>query len=143
MTKLSLFLYGADALDSISSFLVAFGVLAAIVFAIFGIANIVSWVVAGSSDDDDDGAKWFRAHTKRTLIIPALAMMFFFGASALIPEKQTMYMIAGVEMANEFGKTNTAHELTTEMKGVLTDITGIIHSYAVKHGAPERTQEAK
>ena len=54
-----------------------------------------------------------------------------------------MYMIAGVEMANEFGQTDTAHELTAEMKGVLSDITGIIHGYAVKHGAPERTQEAK
>ena len=104
--------------------------------------NIVSWVVAGSSDDDT-AAQWIRAHSKRTLIIPALIMALFFGASALIPEKQTMYMIAGVEMANEFGKTNTAHELTSEMKGVLSDITGIIHSYAVKHGAPEHTQEAK
>jgi len=136
MTKLSLFLYAADALDSISSFFIGFGIIAAIIFVIFGIANIIAWVVKGSSDDDE-GAEWFRAHTKRTLIIPVIVMFFLFGVSALIPEKQTMYMIAGVEMANEFRQTDTAHELSAEMKGVLHDITGIIHSYAKEHGAQE------
>lgn len=142
MTKLSLFLYAADALDSISGFCVAFGVISVVCFIIFGIADIISWTVTGSCDDDE-GAQWFRAHTKRTLIIPIIAMMFFFGLSAAIPEKKTMYMIAGVEMANEFRQTETAHELSTEMKSVLHDITGIIHSYAVDHGAQEHTQEAK
>lgn len=64
MTKLSLFLYGADALDSIDSIFIGVGV--------------VSCVIA-----------------------------------------------------------ITAHELSTEMKAVLHDITGIIHSYAVDHGAKE------
>ena len=136
MTKLSLFLYAADALDSISGFCIAFGVLAAVIFIIFGIMCIVAWVVNGSCDDDEV-SEWTRAHTKRMLIIPVIAIFIFFGASALIPEKKTMYMIAGVEMANEFRQTDTAHELTAEMKGVLHDITGIIHSYAVEHGAQE------
>ncbi len=134
MTKLSLFLYAADALDSISDFFIAFGVIACVCFVILGIANIISWTVTGSSDDDE-GAQWFRNHTKRTLIIPIIAMFFFFGASALIPEKKTMYMIAGVEMADMFRQTDTAKELSKEMKGVLSDITGIIHSYAHEHGA--------
>ena len=134
MTKLSLFLYAADVLNSISDFFIAFGVIATIVFAIFGIANIAAWAVLGSRDDDE-GAQWFRDHAKRTLIIPALVMFLFFGASALIPEKKTMYMIAGVEMADMFRQTDTARELSKEMKGVLSDITGIIHSYAHEVGA--------
>ena len=134
MTKLSLFLYAADALDSMSNFLVAFGVIAAIVFVIFGILCIVSWVVKGSSDDDEV-TEWGRAHTKRMVIIPILVMFFFFGTSALIPEKKTMYMIAGVEMADMFRQTDTARELSKEMNGVLNDITGMIHSYAHEHGA--------
>ena len=134
MTKLSLFLYAADALDSISSFFIAFGGIAIAVFVIFGIMSIVSWVVKGSSDDDEI-AEWTRAHTKRMVIIPIIAIFFFFGASALIPEKKTMYMIAGVEMADMFRQTDTAKELSKEMKGVLSDITGIIHSYAHEHGA--------
>lgn len=140
MTKLSLFLYAADALDSISNFLVAFGVIAAVCFVIFGIMSIVAWVVKGSSDDDEV-AKWAREHSKRIVLVPILVMFFFFGASALIPEKKTMYMIAGVEMADMFRQTDTARELSKEMKGVLNDITGIIHSYAGEHGA--NNQEAK
>jgi len=134
MTKLSLFLYAADALDSISEFCVAFGVIAVACFIIVGIANIVSWLVIDTIDDNDC-AQWWREHTKRALIIPILAMFFFFGVSTLIPEKKTMYMIAGVEMADMFRQTDTAKELSKEMKGVLTDITSIIHNYAHEKGA--------
>ena len=134
MTKLSLFLYAADALDSISSFCSAFGVIAVACFIIFVIANIVSWLVVDSIDDNEC-AQWWREHTKRTLIIPILAMFFFFGVSTLIPEKKTMYMIAGVEMADTFRQSDTAKELSNEVKDVLTDITSIIHSYAHEKGA--------
>lgn len=142
MTKLSLFLFAADALDSISSFLVAFGVIAAVIFVIFGIMSTISWVVKGSSDDDEV-SQWAREHTKRMVIIPIIVMFFFFGASALIPEKKTMYMIAGVEMADMFRQTDTARELSKEMKGVLNDITGMIHSYAHEHGANNNQKEAE
>lgn len=121
MTKLSLFLYAADALDSIGEFCVAFGIIAAIIFVIFCMI---------ATFDDDDTAEWLRAHTKRNLIIPIVAMFVFFGISAIIPEKKTMYMIAGIELADMFRQTDTAKELSSEMKGVLTDITDIIHSYA-------------
>lgn len=142
MTKLSLFLYAADALDSISHFCIAFGILAAVCFLILCILTIVAWEVTDSSNDDKC-AKWFREHTKRTLFIPMLATFFFFGASALIPEKKTMYMIAGVEMADMFRQTDTAKELSKEMKSVLIDITGMIHSYANEHGANNNQKEAE
>ena len=134
MTKLSLFLYAADALDSISTFCSVFGAIAVVCFIILGIANITSWLVIDSCDDEEC-AQWCRTHTKRILIIPAIAMFFFFGVSTLIPEKKTMYMIAGVEMADMFRQTDTAKELSKEMNGVLTDITSIIHSYAHEVGA--------
>lgn len=142
MTKLSLFLYAADALDSISHYCIAFGILAAVCFLILCILTIFSWAAKGSYDDND-GAKWFREHATRTLFIPMLATFFFFGASALIPEKKTMYMIAGVEMADMFRQTDTAKELSKEMKSVLTDITGIIHGYAHEHGANNNQKEAE
>ena len=121
MTKLSLFLYAADALDSIGDFCVAFGIIAAIVLVIF---------VCIATIDDDYINEWCKVHTKRNLIIPVVAMFVFFGISAIIPEKKTMYMIAGIELADMFRQTDTAKELSSEMKGVLTDITDIIHSYA-------------
>lgn len=141
MTKLSLFLYAADTLDSIADFCIAFGVVAVVCFVFFGIVNIISWTVIGEIEDDEF-TQWCRAHTKRTLIIPIVAMFVFFGTSALIPEKKTMYMIAGVEMADMFRQTDTAKELSNEMKGVLTDITGIIHGYAHETGANTQ-KEAK
>ena len=139
MTKLSLFLYAADALDSISTYCAAFGVIAIVIFVIVGVAINVSWSVIDSCYDEEC-SQWFRAHSKLTLIIPIIAMFFFFGVSALIPEKKTMYMIAGVEMADMFRQTDTAKELSKEMKGVLTDITGIIHSYAHEEGANNQTE---
>lgn len=141
MTKLSLFLYGADALDSIGDIFTGIGIVMAILSFFLVAFTIASWL----EDDlkNDPAGIWFSKHTIGVIVGLFVTVFGSFTISAAIPEKQTMYMIAGVEMANEFGKTNTAHELTSEMKGVLSDITGIIHSYAVKHGAPERTQEAK
>ena len=133
MTKLSLFLYAADALDGISDLCITFGVLVAIVFVVFGCIAAI---------DDNDTSDWLRAHAKRSFIIPIVAMFVFFGTSALIPEKKTMYMIAGVEMADMFRQTDTAKELSNEMKGLFTDITGIIHSYANEMGANAQ-KEAK
>lgn len=140
MTKLSLLLYAIDVIDSISAFCVAFGVISVFIFIFFGTVQLA--LPAIDSCYDDERAQWFRARTKRTLIIPVIAIFFFCGVSAIIPEKKTMYMIAGVEMADMFSQTDTAKELSSEMKGVLTDITGIIHSYAQEIGANTQ-KEAK
>ena len=141
MTKLSLFLYAADALDTIDTIFIAFGSVACIIALILSLCICCSWF-----DEDcrnDEGGQWFRKHTVGIIVSSIFVIIGSFTVSAAIPEKHTMYMIAGVEMANEFRQTDTAHELSAEMKGILHDITGIIHSYAVEHGAPEHTQEAK
>ena len=128
MTKLSLLIYATDVLDGISDVCSALGALAIVIFIIFVTLNIASWTSLYSYDDEFP--QWFRTHTKRTLIIPVIAMFFLLGASVIIPEKKTMYMIVGIEMADMFSQTDTAKELSNEVKSVLTDITGIIHSYA-------------
>ena len=135
MTKLSLFLYAADALDSIDSIFIGLGAISSFVTLILIICICCSWF-----DDDcksDEGSQWFRKHTVGIIVAAFITVIGSFTAAAAIPEKQTMYMIAGVEMANEFRQTDTAHELSAEMKGILHDITGIIHSYAAEHGAQE------
>ena len=141
MTKLSLFLYGADALDSIDAIFTGIGIVSAILGFFIIAFTLASWFE--DDLDDDPAGVWFRRHTVGVIVGVLITVFGSFAASAAIPTKQTMYMIAGVEMANEFRQTETAHELSAEMKNVLHDITGIIHSYAVKQGAPERTQEAK
>lgn len=135
MTKLSLFLYGADALDSIDSIFIGLGAISCLVALILIICICCAWF-----DDEcrrDESGAWFRKHTVGIIVASIFVVVGSFTAAAAIPEKQTMYMIAGVEMANEFRQTETAHELSAEMKGILHDITGIIHSYAVDHGAQE------
>ena len=133
MTKLSLFLYSADVLDSISDIFVGMGVICCIVGLLISICLFVSWFDEDSRDDE--GAKWFRKHTTAIILVTLFSIFGSFSTAALIPEKKTMYMIAGVEMADMFRQTDTARELSKEMKGVLTDITGIIHSYAHEKGA--------
>lgn len=135
MTKLSLFLYGADALDSIDSIFIGIGAVSCVIAIILIICVCCAWF-----DEDcktDESGAWFRKHTIGIIVASFFVVVGSFTAAAAIPEKQTIYMIAGVEMANEFRQTETAHELSTEMKAVLHDITGIIHSYAVDHGAKE------
>ena len=135
MTKLSLFLYAADALDTIDNIFIVFGGVACAIALLFGICIWCAWYEEHCRDDE--AGIWFRKHTVAIIVTSILVIFGSFTVSAAIPEKQTMYMIAGVEMANEFRQTETAHELSTEMKAMLHDITGIIHSYAVEHGAQE------
>ena len=135
MTKLSLFLYAADVLDSISGIFEGIGIIVSIL-SVF----IIGFIICAWLDSDvknDSIAIWLRKHTIGIIVGLFVTIFGSLFASAAIPEKQTMYMIAGVEMANEFRQTETAHELSAEMKGILHDITGIIHSYAVDHGAQE------
>lgn len=136
MTKLSLFLYAADVLDSISGIFEGIGIVVSILSVFIIGFTICSWF--DNDVKNDSIAIWLRKHTIG--IIAGLFVTIFGSlfASAAIPEKQTMYVIAGVEMANEFRQTDTAHELSTEMKAVLHDITSIIHNYAT-----EGAQEAK
>lgn len=137
MTKLSLFLYGADALDAIDSIFIGLGAVSCVIALILGICVCCAWF--DTDCKNDESGLWFRKHTIAILVTSILVVIGSFTAAAVIPSKQTMYMITGVEMANEFRQTETAHELSAEMKSVLHDITGIIHNYAVELG----TKEAK
>lgn len=124
MTKLSLFLWAADALDSMSNIFTYFGVVIAIVIFMYCCYIVFAWL-------DDDEALF----SKRNICVFVAGLLICVGSfvmSAAIPEKKTMYMIAGVELVNEFRQTDLAHELTDEMKNMVHDITGIIHNYAVE-----------
>lgn len=130
MTKLSLFLYGADVLDAISGVFKGFGIISIIATIIIAFCILASWFDEDSKNDE--GATWLRNHTTKCIVIGICCIIGCFTVRALIPEKKTMYMIAGVEMANEFSKTATATAISNEMKTLMQDITGIVHSYALE-----------
>lgn len=130
MTKLSLFLYSADALDAVSGVLKGFGIISIIATILIAFCILASWF--DEDTKNDEGATWLRNHTVKCIVIGICCIIGSFTVRALIPEKKTMYMIAGVEMANEFSKSATATAISNEMKVLMQDITGIIHTYALE-----------
>lgn len=130
MTKLSLFLYSADVLDAVSGVLKGLGIISIIATIIIAFCILASW--CDEETKNDEGAIWLRNHTTKCIVIGICCIIGCFTVRALIPEKKTMYMIAGVEMANEFSKSAAATAISNEMKVLMQDITGIIHTYALE-----------
>lgn len=129
MTKLSLFLYSADVLDAVSGVFKGLGIISIIATILIAFCILASW--CDEDTKNDEGAIWLRNHTTKCIVLGISCIIGCFTVRALIPEKKTMYMIAGVEMADEFSKTATAAAISNEMKMLMQDITGIIHSYAL------------
>ena len=63
-----------------------------------------------------------------------LALVFtvvFSITAALIPSEKAVYMVAGIELVNQFSKTETAKELGDNGMSIVKDITQIIHNYTI------------
>lgn len=50
---------------------------------------------------------------------------------ALMPSEKSVYMVAGIELVNQFSKTETAKELGDNGMSIVKDITTIIHNYTL------------
>ena len=50
---------------------------------------------------------------------------------ALMPSEKAVYMVAGIELVNQFSKTETAKELGDNGMSIVKDITTIIHNYTI------------
>lgn len=59
-------------------------------------------------------------------------------AAGLMPDRKTVYMVAGVETINKFSQTEVAKELGDSGMSIVKDITTIIHTYTL-----EAVKEAK
>lgn len=63
-----------------------------------------------------------------------LALVFtvvFSVCAALVPSEKAVYMVAGIELVNQFSKTETAKELGDNGMSIVKDITSIIHRYTL------------
>ena len=63
-----------------------------------------------------------------------LALFFtvvFSITAALLPSEKAVYMVAGIELVNQFSKTETAKELGDSGMSIVKDITSIIHKYTI------------
>lgn len=50
---------------------------------------------------------------------------------SFMPSEKSVYMVAGIELVNQFSKTETAKELGDNGMSIVKDITTIIHNYTI------------
>lgn len=118
MTTLSIFLYLADILNSLSCFVTLGGILC--VFAPF-----MAFMMQDEFNIENPGKclKW---------CIPVAALCFLI--ACVIPDKKTMYMIAGVELANSVMQSDDFNKVKNYLgeTGVtmIDDIKSLIHAEA-------------
>lgn len=101
---------------------IAFILMAVIAFIIGGIFMINLF-------DTDDKEK--QVFSRRAGIIAWVFTIIFATIGALMPSEKSVYMVAGIELVNQFSKTETAKELGDSGMSIVKDITQIIHNYTI------------
>ena len=101
---------------------IAFILMAVIAFVIGGIFMINLF-------DTCDNEK--HAFFKRFGIVVWVFTLIFATIGALMPSEKAVYMVAGIELVNQFSKTETAKELGDSGMSIVKDITTIIHNYTI------------
>ena len=101
---------------------IAFIIMAVIAFIIGGIFMINLF-------DTGDNEK--QVFSRRAGIIAWVFTLIFATIGALMPSEKAVYMVAGIELVNQFSKTETAKELGDSGMSIVKDITQIIHNYTI------------
>lgn len=101
---------------------IAFIIMAVIAFIIGGIFMINLFDTC-----DKEKESFF----KRSGIIAWVFTLIFATIGALMPSEKAVYMVAGIELVNQFSKTETAKELGDSGMSIVKDITTIIHNYTI------------
>ena len=69
---------------------------------------------------------------RRGGIILWVLTFIFAMTGAFMPSEKSIYMVAGIELVNQFSHTETAKELGESGKAIVNDITKIIHNYTLE-----------
>ncbi len=101
--------------------------LAFIIMAVIALI-IGSFFVINFFDVCDKEKKVF---SYRVGIIAWVLAIIFATIGALMPSEKAVYMVAGIELVNQFSKTETAKELGDSGMSIVKDITTIIHNYTI------------
>lgn len=80
----------------------------------------------------DTGDKEKQAFSRRAGIVAWVFTLFFAIVGALMPSEKAVYMVAGIELVNQFSHTETAKELGDSGMSIVKDITQIIHNYTLE-----------
>lgn len=101
---------------------IAFILMAVIAFIIGGIFMINHF---------DTCDKENQVFSRRAGIIAWVFTLIFATIGALMPSEKAVYMVAGIELVNQFSKTETSKELGDSGMSIVKDITQIIHNYTI------------
>lgn len=69
--------------------------------------------------------------SKKWLVIAFTLTIVFALMAAIMPDRKTVYMVAGVETINRFSQTEVAKELGESGMNIVRDITTMIHTYTM------------
>lgn len=98
-------------------------ILAVVTFIIGGIFMINYFCSSYSTDQDNI--------LRRGGIISWVFTIVFALVAAFMPSEKAVYMVAGIELVNQFSHTETAKELGDSGMSIVKDITQIIHNYTL------------
>lgn len=120
MTTLSYILFLAPICEKLT---VACGLMAGL-FAIIALCYIV-FICGGFTYDEPKGT------SKKWPVLCFILVAFFAIIAGLLPDRKTVYMVAGVETINKFSQTEVAKELGDSGMSIVRDITTMIHTYTM------------
>ena len=103
---------------------ICFIILASVTFIIGGIFMINYFCSDYSTEQDNI--------LRRGGIILWVFTIVFAIIGAFMPSEKSVYMVAGIELVNQFSHTETAKELGESGKSIVNDITKIIHNYTLE-----------
>ena len=103
---------------------ICFIILASVTFIIGGIFMINYFCSDYSTEQDNI--------LRRGGIILWVFTIVFAIIGAFMPSEKSIYMVAGIELVNQFSHTETAKELGESGKAIVNDITKIIHNYTLE-----------
>lgn len=75
---------------------------------------------------------------RRGGIVLGILTFVFAIVGSFMPSEKSVYMVAGIELVNQFSKTETAKELGANGMSIVKDITTIIHNYTIDNDRDRR-----
>ena len=122
MTKLSIYMYVTDVIESISNLLSC-----SMLILLIGLIIIIYYDVM----EHVDFGKELKSRVKKIWLPVGIVIIFLSVIACLTPSKKTLYTIAGIELVNEFAQSDAAKISSGELVDFVKDVKKIVHDYAI------------